>query len=95
MVSSFSRIYTLWRICADQEGGDLSVPEQHHANYGGADIWVATNGSGQPGGAALWQPSFLSFHRHEPQSLHGSFRYTLTTLSLWTEWTPVEFVLMG
>lgn len=36
VLSVFLRIFC--NICSDQEGGDLSVPEQHHANHGGVDL---------------------------------------------------------
>lgn len=73
-----SSIPSFWPIicnisCSDQEGGDLLVPQQHGANHGGAALWVAANGPGQPGRAALRQPSFLPLHRHK-QNLHSSFR---------------------
>lgn len=56
------------------------MPEQHRANYGGADIWAAANRSSQPRCAALWQPSFLSLHCHK-QGLHSSFRCGFPFLS--------------
>lgn len=60
-------------IYPDQKGGHLPLPKQHNANHGGVVIWAATNGSRQPCGATLWQPSFLSFHCHK-QSFCGGFR---------------------
>lgn len=54
MLGSF--VYSLTQIFyifSDQEGGYLSVPEQHYANYGGVDIRATTNRSGQPSCATL------------------------------------------
>lgn len=72
--------YSVTYSVTDQEGGDLSVPEQHRANYGRADIWAAANRSSQPCCAALWQPSFLPLHCHK-QGLHSSFRCVFPFLS--------------
>lgn len=61
-------------VCSDQEGGDLSVSKQHHANHGGVDLGVAADGPRQPDGPALRQPAVLSFHRLEQGRCQRSVR---------------------
>lgn len=52
-ILAFSSLSQKCFICLDQEGGYLSVPEQHHAHHGGVDIRATTNRSGQPSCATL------------------------------------------